>query len=340
MFYTYKSYQNEGLGILSRLSKQAVLSILLLGCSFGCQKGDDTSAPLSITSTNIADGATDVDLKSEIRLDFNEAMDASTLTTSTFVIQRGVKIISGTVTCSSKTATFTPNYDLEAYTKYTCTITTGVISATGNALDNVYSWSFTTGVAPDEIAPTVVENSPLEAETYVLYDSHITVKFDEEMDLATINTSTFLIKNDDVMVSGTVSLGRNKAEFKPNAELSPGTIYTCTITKEAADLAGNTIENQHVWSFTTIPETISFNEGIQPIFKAQNCISCHNASRNPDLRNSNAYNSLINGQFVDATNPEGSRIVEMLNGSYHKDFTTQKDKQLILDWIKQGAKNN
>ena len=338
MFYTHNNNPNKGFRNFASLARLSAFTILLI--VFGCQKEDDAIIPPSIISSNIDHGATEVDLKGDIRVSFSEAMDASTITASTFVIQKGVKIITGTVTYSDKTAIFTPVYDLDAYTKYSCTITTGAISASGHALESDYVWNFTTGAAPDVIAPSVVENSPFDAETYVSYDSKLTVKFDEEMDAATINTSTFLVKQGDVLVPGTVSLERNKAGFTPDAELSPGTIYTCTITKGATDLAGNAMENQHVWTFTSIPETISFSEGIQAIFKAQNCISCHNASRNPDLRTSNAYNSLINGQYVDTTNPEESRIVTMLNGSYHKDFTTQKDKQLILDWIKQGAKDN
>jgi len=338
MFYTHNNNPNKGFRNFASLARLSAFTILLI--VFGCQKEDDAIIPPSIISSNIDHGATEVDLKGDIRVSFSEAMDASTITASTFILKRGAKLIGGVFTSTDNTVTFNPNNDLEAYTKHSCTITTGAISATGNALENDYSWSFTTGAAPDELAPSVVENSPLDNETYVSYDSKIMVKFDEEMDAATINMSTFLVKNGDILVSGTVSLERNKAGFTPDAELSLGTTYTCTITKGATDLAGNAMESQHVWNFTTIPEIISFSEGIQPIFKEQNCISCHNGTRNPDLRNSNAYNSLINGQFVDTTNPEGSRIVEMLNGSYHKDFTTQKDKQLILDWIKQGAKDN
>lgn len=45
------------------------------------------------------------------------------------------------------------------------------------------------------------------------------------------------------------------ATFTPLADLDYDTAYTATITTGVKDLAGNAIEADYVWSFTTEPET-------------------------------------------------------------------------------------
>ena len=61
--------------------------------------------------------------------------------------------ISGTVSYGNKVATFTPSSNLSYATTYTATITTGVKDVSGNAMSSAYTWSFTTGSAPDTTAP-------------------------------------------------------------------------------------------------------------------------------------------------------------------------------------------
>lgn len=69
---------------------------------------------------------------------FSEAIDPSTVNTSTFLVAG----ITGTVTYSGTTATFTPSTPLASGTSYTVTITTGVKDFASNAMSSSYSWSF------------------------------------------------------------------------------------------------------------------------------------------------------------------------------------------------------
>jgi hypothetical protein len=85
-------------------------------------------------------------------------------------------------------------------------------------------------------------------------------------------------------------------------------------------------------------ETVSFQSQIQPIFN-QNCITCHKGSRDPDLREGNSYESLTTGGYVDPPAAE-SELYKQLNTSSHTSFTTETEKQLIYNWIEQGAQNN
>ena len=81
---------------------------------------------------------------------------------------------------------------------------------------------------------------------------------------------------------------------------------------------------------------IKFATQIQPIFTS-NCIGCHNASRNPDLREGFARSSLI-PQYVTASNADASPLYIKLAGG-HQGLATDKIT-LIKTWINQGAKNN
>jgi hypothetical protein len=99
----------------------------------------DTTPP-SVTSINPAGNATGVSVSTSITATFSEAMDSSTITTSTFTVSG----VSGTVTYSGNTATFTPSGNLAYNTTYTATITTGVRDLAGNAMASNYTWSFTT----------------------------------------------------------------------------------------------------------------------------------------------------------------------------------------------------
>ena len=87
-----------------------------------------------------------------------------------------------------------------------------------------------------------------------------------------------------------------------------------------------------------IPDQVSYSADIQPIWDNK-CVNCHAGSRPPDLRPENSYASLINGGYVDTDNPEESELMKTLYGT-HDSRATEAEKQLILVWIEEGAKNN
>ncbi len=104
----------------------------------------DTTAPL-VSSVNPENSAINVAItNTKITVTFNETMDASIFTSSTFIVNTGGNNISGTLSYSGTTATFTPLTDLVYGTEYTATITTDVKDSSGNKLASNYSWKFTT----------------------------------------------------------------------------------------------------------------------------------------------------------------------------------------------------
>ncbi|MBT2567544.1 Ig-like domain-containing protein [Arthrobacter sp. ISL-85] len=130
----------------------------------------DTTAP-TVTGTSPAAGATGVAVAANVSGTFSEAMDASTITSSTVTLQTGTTAVPAAVTYDStnKVATLNPGVDLAAGTTYTATIkggSGGVKDAAGNALAADRTWTFTTAAASGGGTPQTVTLTAT-ADTYV-----------------------------------------------------------------------------------------------------------------------------------------------------------------------------
>ncbi len=129
-------------------------AVSLDGNFVGLASPADTTAPLvSATAPVAAD--TGVAINQTIYAAFSEAMDPSTINTTTVTLKQGTTPVAGSVSYSGVTATFKPAGNLAPLTTYTATISTGAKDLAGNALSADVVWSFTTGVAPDTTAPIV-----------------------------------------------------------------------------------------------------------------------------------------------------------------------------------------
>lgn len=91
-----------------------------------------------------------------------------------------------------------------------------------------------------------------------------------------------------------------------------------------------------------IPDTVSLANDVVPIFeRGCNATVCHGGGANPDLRPDRAYNSLINGGYVNTGDPVLSSIhTSIINGGSMEQYAEPGDDQIILKWIEQGALNN
>jgi hypothetical protein len=107
--------------------------------------------------------------------------------------------------------------------------------------------------------PVVVSTDPINGATNVTTSKVITATFNEAMSPVSINGTTFMLKQGNNLVAGTVSYSGNTASFTPASPLSPNTVYTGTITTGAKDPAGNALVADYVWSFNTgaIPIVVS-----------------------------------------------------------------------------------
>jgi WD40 repeat protein len=135
---------------------------------FSTDIGPDTTAP-TVTSTSPANGATGVIPASAVTATFSEAVDGTTVNTTTFELRDPSNtLVPATLAYNSatRTATLTPTNSLAASTSYTATVKGGAngvkdLAVPANALASDVSWSFTTGVDPCSTGgnPIVCENS-------------------------------------------------------------------------------------------------------------------------------------------------------------------------------------
>ncbi len=245
-----------------------VLALASCGGGGGGGDGDTTdTTPPTVVSTVPGLNGTGAAVNSAVTATFSEAMDASTISDTTFLLEiasdRGVdslaeRSVIGTVaySASSLAATFTPTENLSYGTWYRATITTGATDTAGNALAQNYVWDFQSGLNPDSTAPTVISTSPEDGETRVRINTPITAEFSEDLDPATVSQSTFYLGNVSY-VDGTVSYADRTVTFTPGVNpntgtmnLNTGTEYEAQVGWEATDLAGNDAELES-WTFTT-----------------------------------------------------------------------------------------
>lgn len=240
---------------LSSLFKMmSVATLLMVVFLSGCDKDDEQGIAPTVLSSTPGDGSVDVAINSAISATFSQIMDEATVTNLHFLLKNGSANVAGAMAYDGTTATMTPLADLLPQTLYTATIT-GAKNAQGKSIARDFSWSFTTGSAPDNSAPIIASTIPAENATDVQVSQEVTVAFSEEMATSTINSTSMIMKKGDTPVAGTVSYSGMTAKFEPLTDLEYNTRYTVTIATVATDLAGNALASAHTFTFTTVPAT-------------------------------------------------------------------------------------
>lgn len=116
--------------------------ILFTSCD---NKDDNDTPPVTVNETYPTNNTAGVSRNAVISATFSEPMDASTITTSSFIVKQGTTDVSGSVDYSGNVATFTPSNNLSAGEIYTATITEDVKNLAGKAIAADMVWNFTTG---------------------------------------------------------------------------------------------------------------------------------------------------------------------------------------------------
>jgi len=234
----------------SSLFSMSFILILLTLTTWQCRKDDFTGEVVGVcpkvTVTNPTNGAINVVNTQQITATFNTTMDVKTINETTFILKKGVNLISGTVAYSGTTATFIPTDLLEANTVYAATIKRSSKDLMGNMMAKDTTWNFNTGSTP-----VVVLTNPLDGASDVYLNTAITADFSTEMDATTINATSFVVMQGITVVSGTISYLGNKATFTPANLLLENKVYSATIKKEVTDVAGNSMTKDTTWSFAT-----------------------------------------------------------------------------------------
>lgn len=123
----------------------ATAALLLLSIS-ACGPPAGSTEP-TVSSNAPVNDASGVALNESVSVVFSEEMDPASLTPQTFTVTaaNATAALAGRVIYAKSTATFWPAAHFDSSTTYTATITTGAKSASGLALKEKRSWTFTTG---------------------------------------------------------------------------------------------------------------------------------------------------------------------------------------------------
>ncbi|MFT7149486.1 MAG: hypothetical protein ACI82Q_001345 [Nonlabens sp.] len=262
--------------------KNILILALMLPILFVVACKDDENEPTilepSVVSSSPAANAENVAIDATVEITFNKEMDATTIDATTFTIFHGANKVTGVVSYSDSTATFTPDNHLLASESFVVSLSKNVTDTDGNKLKENFTFSFESGLAPDVTVPIVISTDPASNATDVLFDKVITVTFSEEMDAATINATTFTLKQGATAVAGTVSYAASSASFTPSANLNAGTEYTASVSTGAKDASGIAMVAAKEWSFTTdelptVSEVLPANESMDVALNAKMSIT-------------------------------------------------------------------
>ena len=131
---------------MNQLTLAISLCVVLVACGGGGGGGNPDTQPPVVISLDPPNNAIGADVDDSISVVFNEAIDATSVTTTSFTLQpaSGGSAIAGARTVSGSTVRFVPTAALAPSTLYTATIAGTVRDAAGNSLGANTAWNFTT----------------------------------------------------------------------------------------------------------------------------------------------------------------------------------------------------
>jgi hypothetical protein len=237
-----------------RKIKNMKTSIKLLGFTLialwtisACSKDDEsTDGPTdsegpTLVSVSPSDGASGVSIDQDITATFSEEIDPLSVTSGSFSVSSGGNQVSGSLSISGRTVSFSPSSSLAFETVYTITAATSITDLANNRLTTSGRSTFTTEDAPDTTGPTVELIDPEDGATDIFITRNVVVTFSETVDLATLvpGQSIKLVKEgSSTNISGTINISGPKLTYVlPELELS--TKYIFTLTSAVKDLSGN-----------------------------------------------------------------------------------------------------
>src|SRR4051812_20182521 len=147
---------------------------------------------------------------------------------------------------------FKPGLPLFPSTEYRAVLSPDLEDVLGNTLGTSLEWTFSTG--RDETSPSVISPNPAPSEVDIPIDSLIQATFDDAMDPATLDSSSFqLLDAQSSPLAGTVEYDQfaRRAVFRPAHPLAANSEYRARITPAALDLAGNALATAYEWTFST-----------------------------------------------------------------------------------------
>jgi len=233
--YAVKQFSNEKVSMYkmkfsyNQLFILAALSTALSGCSGGStgEAVADTTAPII---TLLGDNPLEITIGSTYSEQGYSATDN----------------VDGNITGNVLVNSIAVNANM----KGGYSVTYNVSDAAGNAAAMVTRT--VNVITSDTTAPTVSSVTPKDEATKVSRTTPIIATFDEDLFAVSVDNSSFSLSNGSSAVPATISLNSaNEVTLQANSKLSNLTSYTATLTTGVTDLAGNELNQNYAWSFTT-----------------------------------------------------------------------------------------
>lgn len=263
---------------------RAGVAVLLLAAA--CHRSSDDSGaaappapppPFNVISTTPSSGAGGVATNSTILVTFDADVDTATLVSANFTVTAGGGPVGGAFSydAPSRTATFTPTAALAPATLHTVSLTAGLLSVGGGAL-NPSSFQFTTAAAPDTLPPTFGGAAAATPENAFRITVSWTAATDNQDAPAAIRyriyrATTTMMQN---FASTLATTSPGALAYTDNAVLA-GTGYFYVV--RAVDSAGNEETNTFERS-TSTPLRRTWAGDVYPIIVATSCVGCHGFS--------------------------------------------------------------
>lgn len=158
--------------------------------------------------------------------------------------------------------------------------------------------------AVNPAALSVISTNPADSTDSIATNRKVTATFSESMTSASLDTVSFTVKGEDeTAMVGDVSLdaASNTAIFAPGSNLTPGIVYTATITTAAESTTGKTMAANHAWTFTsgttedsTAPTVSSTDPAdtvpaVTTFYLNRNITASFSESLNPSSINANSF---------------------------------------------------
>lgn len=216
---------------------------------------DDLDRP-NVVSISPVNGASNVDVNTNIVITFDEQIDQSTVNNSTMpvFIDGFSGSMAGDYLVSGAMVTFTPAGPFPAGVRVRPRVNTNqVLDLAGNGSNFFQSFFDTAGVV-DTISPEVVMVTPVDGSTDIGLETIVVLTFSESLNVNTINNDTFALfaNGSELFKSISRSSDNQTVALNPSSSLPVNSVITVVVTNDVEDLSGNRLAD-FVSEFTTVP---------------------------------------------------------------------------------------
>jgi len=221
--------------------------------SFETGSQSDLTPPL-ISSISPLNGASSVGTNTEIAIEFSEAMEVSTLTNENIELYEGSEKIPVTINYAGNTVLLKPSRTLAASSNYVINVKKAVQDSAGNSMSADFTSTFTTGGGIDSTLPMVSAVFPSNGSVDIpTTQKGIILIFSEVLDPLSITKNSIQIQNSlSETVSGSFVRIANTVVFYSSSNYEANLTYTIKVNKEIKDLAGNALDKDYTFTFSTV----------------------------------------------------------------------------------------